>query len=124
MIKRFSFPSISKETVGEPCSSGTETVGRVTAFPGVSTWRELSSLSPLICFPEPWFLRLFSFLLRDEVRHRAGVNGSNVRSDFSFRERSVFSRVLASWGFPREVPSPFALVAPRFCSSLDVPSAT
>ena len=99
-IKHFSFPSISKETVGEPCSSGTKTVGRMTSFPGTSRWRELSSLSPLTRFPEPWFLCFLPFLSRDEVRHGANVNGMNVCSYFSFQVHSAFSRVLTSWRFP------------------------
>ena len=50
-IRRSGSPSISNERVVEPCSSRTETVGLSTAFPWVSRWRELPSLSPLNSFP-------------------------------------------------------------------------
>ena len=48
-IRRFG--SLSPMRVGEPCSNRTETVGLSTAFPWVSRWRELPSLSPLNRFP-------------------------------------------------------------------------
>ena len=54
-IRRFGSTSISNETVGKPCSSRTETVGLSTAFPCVSRWRELPSLSPLNRFHGSWF---------------------------------------------------------------------
>jgi len=50
-IRRFGSPSISNETVREPCSNRTETVGLSTIFAWVSRWRELPSLSSLNRFP-------------------------------------------------------------------------
>ena len=45
-------PSISTEIIGVPCSSVTETGDFVTASSGAPRWKELSSFSPLIRFPD------------------------------------------------------------------------
>ena len=66
IIKRLSSPSISKETVGVPCSSRTVTVGLTTAFSGASRYRKLSSLSPLTRFPESLSLCWLPFPSRKE----------------------------------------------------------
>jgi len=89
-MRRFGSPSISNETVGKPCSSRTETVGLSTAFPWLSRWRELPSLSPLnrfsgscfpVCLPGSW---------GEGFHRRKSGDASNARSDFPFQ---------ASFGF-------------------------
>ena len=51
-IRLRSVPSISMEIIGVHCSSITETGDFVTASSGALRWKELSSSSPLIRFPD------------------------------------------------------------------------
>ena len=51
-IRLRGFPFISTEIIGVPCPNVTETGDFVTASPGAPRWKELSSFSPLIRFPD------------------------------------------------------------------------
>jgi len=89
----FCSPPNSNETVGEPCSIRTETVGFSTAFPWVLEWRELPSFSRLTRFPGfvlpvcPPFRWAMGF-----IAGRAGTRQTPARISLS-------RRVPGSWSF-------------------------
>ena len=99
-IRRFASPSISNETVEEPCSSRTETVDLSTAFPWVSRWRELPSLSPLNRFPGSWFPVCLPGSWGKGFHRRKSGDASNARSDFPFQASFGFLLPLISWDIP------------------------
>jgi len=99
-IRRFGSPSISNETVGDPCSSRTEAVGLSTAFPWMLRWRELPSLSPLTRFPGYVFPVCLPVSLGKGFPRRKSGNASNARSVFTFQASFGFLSRLISQDIP------------------------
>jgi hypothetical protein len=98
IFKCFGSSSISNEIVEEPCFTRTETVGFSTAFLGTSRWRELSSLSPLIPFPDHLPVHCLPSPSRNKTHRRTNVEDSNFRSGISSLASFAFALFLTVWG--------------------------
>ena len=99
-IRLFGSPSTSNETVGEPCSSRTETVNLSTAFPWMMRWREPPCLSPLTRFPGYVFPVCLLVSLGKGIHPRKSENASNARSVFTFQASFGFLSRLISQDIP------------------------
>jgi len=121
-IKCFSSSSISNETVWEPCSIRTENAGFSTAFLGIWRWRDLSSLSPLIRFPDslPVLMPPCTFAYRGSSPVERGrlerPPGYFIPGEF------CVCLLYPNGAFSCKVPSSVALVAPKFRPFSDVPN--
>jgi len=86
----FGSSSISNEIVVQPSSIRTETEGFSTEFLGTPKWRDLSSLTPLIHFPDPLPVYCLPFPSPNETHRWASVDDSNFRSGISTRASFAF----------------------------------